>query len=454
MQSHYIITLGVFIGIVFLITLYYAKNKLTITAKQWDLDMITASDYTVSFTINQDEYEIFKNQHNEEVCDSTAIAYMQVLKERFQDSVSKEDHVFEESTDIRIATISYAFNNHKMIALLNQRGDAIVDHNIKEKEKIEKKIDELKDNDFDELSRPTVAYITFETQEGYERAVNMRYLISHIFEPAVEPTNIIWENSHHSMTGIFIRSIITITIIIFMLIGAFFVFFYLKKGLMITNQKYMNLNCDRFNENIDSDDLRLRYAVIDYYDYYYSGTATMMTGALQCFCDQYYNQNGVFETINHNFSHPSIFMDGKVFEDKICSEWGNDVLYAPFWSSLVSFVTVFLNYVLREVIMVMINKIGFHTESAKTNIIMIFIFVVTFFNTAILINLVNANLDEALPGFGIFNGNYPDFNFNWYSDIGATIVFTMVFNAFWPFIEIAMTYGVALLFRILDKGFS
>jgi hypothetical protein len=147
-------------------------------------------------------------------------------------------------------------------------------------------------------------------------------------------------------------------------------------------------------------------------------------------------------------------MDGKVFEDKICSEWGNDVLYAPFWSSLVSFVTVFLNYVLREVIMVMINKIGFHTESAKTNIIMIFIFVVTFFNTAILINLVNANLDEALPGFGIFNGNYPDFNFNWYSDIGATIVFTMVFNAFWPFIEIAMTYGVALLFRILDKGFS
>jgi len=47
--------------------------------------------------------------------------------------------------------------------------------------------------------------------------------------------------------------------------------------------KYMNLNCDSFNRQISSDDTRLRYAIIDYYDFYHSSTATMMTGALQCF---------------------------------------------------------------------------------------------------------------------------------------------------------------------------
>lgn len=193
---------------------------------------------------------------------------------------------------------------------------------------------------------------------------------------------------------------------------------------------------------------------MDYYDYYYSGTGTMMTGALQCFCDQYYNVNGVFETINHKFSHPSIVMNGTVFEESICQSWGTDVLYAPFFSSLVSFVTVFINFILREIVIIMIIKIGFHTETSQANYIMIFIFIVQFFNTAILINLVNANTNEAGLKLGIFNGNYPDFNFNWYSDIGATIVYTMVFNAFWPFIEIAMNYGTSLIFRILDRGFT
>jgi hypothetical protein len=79
----------------------------------------------------------------------------------------------------------------------------------------------------------------------------------------------------------------------------------------------MNLNCDRFNQNIESDDTRLRYALIDYYDFYNTGTSTKMTGALQCFCDQYYNENGVFETINHLFSHPSVVINNEVFEAQI-----------------------------------------------------------------------------------------------------------------------------------------
>jgi hypothetical protein len=242
MNSHYVIIIGVFIGLVFQTTLYYAQNKVVIKAKQWDLDMVTASDYTVSYTIDTDEYDTFRRKHVEEENDSTAIAYMKILQYRFEEAVSKEDHVLEESTDIKIATISYSFGNHKMIRLLEKRGTAIVNHNLKEKLKIENDIDELKNKHFEELSRPDIAYITFETQEGYERAIRMRKNISHIFEPAVEPTNIIWENSHHNIGRILTRSIIVVSIIILLLIGSFFIFFYFKRGLMITNQKYMNLN--------------------------------------------------------------------------------------------------------------------------------------------------------------------------------------------------------------------
>ena len=341
-----------------------------------------------------------------------------------------------------------------MIRLLEKRGSAVANHNLEAKKKAEEEIEKLKDEDFDEISTPTHAFITFETQEGYERAIKVTSGFGSKYKPAVEPTNIIWENSHFSLTHILTRSIIVISIICLLLMLSFIVIFYFKTGLITTNSKYMNLNCDSFNQHIYNDDTRLHYALIDYYDFYHSGTKTMMTGALQCFCDQYNNENGVLDTISHVFSHPKVLINGKIFEEKICKEWGEDLLFAPFWSSLVSIVTVFLNFFLREIIIFMIYQIGFHTETGQTNIIMIFVFVVQFFNTAILINLVNANTGEAFSHLGLFYGSYPDFNFNWYSDIGATVVYTMVFNALWPFIEILMNFGMSLAYRILDKGFS
>ena len=445
---------GILMSLVLFVTLYYAKNKLKVTAKKWDLDMITASDYTVTYVIDQKDYEFFKEQHEEEGGESASFAYMSVLKKRFEDLVSEQPHVIQETTDIRIANISYSFSNNKMIQLLTKRGSAIANHNLKEKLKIEKEIEDLRENNLDEISNPSMAFITFEIQEGYERAINVTSGLSYPFKPAVEPTNIIWENSHFSFTHIVTRSIIVISIIAFLLLGAFAIFFFLKKGLITTNAKYMNLNCDSFNKYLDNDDTRVRYALIDYYDFYHSGTKTMMTGALQCFCDQYYNQHGVLDTIGQEFSHPKVLANGKVFKEQICKEWGTDLLFSPFWSSLVSFITVFLNFFLREIIMYLIYQIGFHTETSQTNVIMIFVFLVQFFNTALLINLVNANTSEAFSSLGLFNGSYADFNFNWYSDIGGTIIYTMAFNAFWPFIEVAMNIGMSIFFRILDKGLS
>ena len=149
----------------------------------------------------------------------------------------------------------------------------------------------------------------------------------------------------------------------------------------------------------------------------------------------------MLDTLDHEFSHKDVIIDGKPFSAKLCNTWVTDMLWAQFWNQTVSIITVILNYFLREIIIMMIFKIGFHTETSQTNIIMIFVFAVQFFNTAILITLINANTNEAGLHLGIFNGIYPDFNYNWYSDIGATIIYTMSFNALWPFIEIALRCG-------------
>jgi len=60
----------------------------------------------------------------------------------------------------------------------------------------------------------------------------------------------------------------------------------------------------------------------------------------------------------------------------------------------------------------------------------------TFFNTAIVILLANANLSEAIPFLsGVFNGQFNDYSFDWYSDVGSILVVSMIINAVTPIIE-------------------
>jgi hypothetical protein len=50
--------------------------------------------------------------------------------------------------------------------------------------------------------------------------------------------------------------------------------------------------------------------------------------------------------------------------------------------------------------------------------------------------LANANLSESLPALsGIFNGQYNDYNYDWFEDVGGILVTSMIINAFCPIIE-------------------
>ena len=80
---------------------------------------------------------------------------------------------------------------------------------------IHKKIEQYVLLHRDEILRPVNAFITFENQEGYERAVdnfpkskrsaaitNVNQMLKDklIVEEAPEPSNIIWENLHFTAT--------------------------------------------------------------------------------------------------------------------------------------------------------------------------------------------------------------------------------------------------------------
>lgn len=85
---------------------------------------------------------------------------------------------------------------------------------------------------------------------------------------------------------------------------------------------------------------------------------------------------------------------------------------------------------------------------------MVGVFIAQFFNTGILLILVNANFsDSGLPS-GFFNREYPDFTSAWYTDIGSALTQTMLINAILPFIMIFVAIGMKFGFRCLDRKFT
>jgi hypothetical protein len=173
-----------------------------------------------------------------------------------------------------------------------------------------------------------------------------------------------------------------------------------------------------------------------------------MSGSLKCFCQKEADENGAFSTW------------GKTYEVKekepvqLCTDWYFDQ-WKALLSSMVGYFIIGINFVLRLILIKLICLIGQHTESSQTNSITNGVLLVQFFNTAILLLMVNANMkpQSTLLGYA-FHGQLPDFSQMWYQDTGNTLVGAMTFNVMWPIIEFFAFWFQREGLRLLDKGLS
>ena len=119
-----------------------------------------------------------------------------------------------------------------------------------------------------------------------------------------------------------------------------------------------------------------------------------------------------------------------------------------------SFATIGINYVLRYLIMKVFVTTGCNTYSQEMKYITVAIFFAQFFNTGILLMLVNANMaGQGWPLSSIFRGIDPDFNSRWFANVGDTLVNSMFINIYMPAFECFYNYCIRLLKRAWDKRF-
>lgn len=121
-------------------------------------------------------------------------------------------------------------------------------------------------------------------------------------------------------------------------------------------------------------------------------------------------------------------------------------------SESVSVAITVINMIIRDCSIILIKYIGYHTNTMETAAIMSLITVATFFNTAILMLLTNANTSDTILSWIPLKGTMTDLNINWYTDIGDALVITMLINSIYVYAGFFMQAGMMILFRSLDKG--
>jgi hypothetical protein len=141
-------------------------------------------------------------------------------------------------------------------------------------------------------------------------------------------------------------------------------------------------------------------------------------------------------------------------EIAICKEYADAAMTAYLINSSLGYLVTGVNWVIRTIIIMLITWIHYKTETTQLTAITLFTFLAQFFNTAFLFLFVNANMSEQPLTFGLNDGPYTDFNTGWFKSVGNVLVDAMMFNAWFPILEVFLYLGIRELYRFCDRGYS
>lgn len=234
---------------------------------EWDVKTITAGDYTVEYDIPKIQFENFcKSVYDGTEMISKASSFRNYIKEEIQRRLTELPSLgYEEDVDqIKIASVQLAFDNAALVNLLRKRGLFIKQQKFDKMRELDAQIDKFRTENDDKLNRPVSAFLSFENEEGLNRCLQYHELIKDDqtkyagwdkllegdlkFEPASEPTDIIWENRHFTTGQRFVRSVIVTCIIGFLLVCSFLGIFSASKYAKTKQLKYGTPNCANYEK--------------------------------------------------------------------------------------------------------------------------------------------------------------------------------------------------------------
>jgi hypothetical protein len=198
--------------------------------------------------------------------------------------------VYPSENPHKVADIVFSFNNAPLIEGLRARGACIAAQNFDGMRAEEAKINELF-QDFDKLTIPTSAFVTFEKDDSASFADIVKNSPDQLlgsefkFDKPSEPTDIIWENRHYTSKQYFWRQLFAFTIIGVLLAGSAVFIYWISAFSAELASVFPSVDCKGISDAYGSS--LQTYAVQDY-DFISENEGMPSSGCLQCFCiDEY-----------------------------------------------------------------------------------------------------------------------------------------------------------------------
>jgi Cytosolic domain of 10TM putative phosphate transporter len=174
-----------------------------------------------------------------------------------------------------VADIQFTYQNAVLIKRLVKRGLCIKNADWEGLKKADAQVQQALQDNFEALRTPVSVFVTFESEEGYNRALAIKEHNLKIdwmgrpllFDPAPEPTDIIWENRELTNSQRLVRLLITIAITLVLLGISFTVIIVLKQKSMESNQKYGDADCLEIARIYSAEKMK-DYSIVEWYSYY------------------------------------------------------------------------------------------------------------------------------------------------------------------------------------------
>ena len=220
--------------------------------------------------------------------DSSSEASGSIFKKLMKKRKKKKNLKSNNEEQAKVADIQFSFNNHKLIEKLRERGGYIAYNKFDKMRETETEINEIM-QDFDSLTVPTSAFITFESDDSKIAALNLDKEENELlempmeFHDASEPTDIIWENRRFSPRDYLIRTIIAYAIISVVLSISGIIIYRISQFAAEINAVFPKVNCSELLESYGTS--IEEYAIQDY-SYIIDNKGQQSSGCLQCYCYQ------------------------------------------------------------------------------------------------------------------------------------------------------------------------
>lgn len=128
MQGLTIICAGILVSAAFFIVINYLQQVSDVDFKIWDVETVTASDFTVDFDLDASQWAQFKKLHYlkyKKEGGSLLLSFELYIKDEIEKIVEKSSDAQEGPELFEIAVITFATKNKTLMKLLKERGSYI-----------------------------------------------------------------------------------------------------------------------------------------------------------------------------------------------------------------------------------------------------------------------------------------------------------------------------------------